>query len=76
MSLLEQVEDLWKQGAEKKAAGWAEKLRGAKKSILSAKQQFHEWYPLKVYLCYTDAIKATTRILTKVSWARGRNAPS
>ena len=58
MNLLEQVEDLWKHGAEKKAARWAENLKGAKKSVLSAKKRFHEWYPLKVYLCYTDAIKA------------------
>jgi len=56
VSLLEQVDDLWKQGAEKRAAGWAEKLRDANKHILSAKQQFHEWYPLKAYLCYTNAI--------------------
>jgi len=58
VNLLEQVDDLWRQGAEARAAGWATKLRAAKKSILSAKQQFHEWYPLKVYLCYTDAIKS------------------
>lgn len=58
MNLLEQVEVLWEQGAEKKAAGWADNLKGAKKSVLFAKRQFHEWYPLKVYLCYTDAIKS------------------
>ncbi len=57
MNLLEQVEHLWNQEAETKAAGWAKKLRDAKKSVLLVKQQFHEWYPLKVYLCYTDAIK-------------------
>jgi hypothetical protein len=58
VSLLEQVEDLWKQGAETKAAGWAEKLRDANKSILLAKQKFNEWYPLKVYLSYTNATKS------------------
>jgi hypothetical protein len=58
VNLLEQVEVLWKQGAEKKAAGWAAKLRDANESILSAKQQFREWYPLKVYLSYTNATKS------------------
>ena len=57
MTLLEQIEDLWNQGAETKAARWVEKLSGAKEYILSAKQQFREWKPLKVYLCYTDAIR-------------------
>ena len=57
MNLLKQVEHLWSKEAETKAAGWAVKLRDAKKSIQSAKQQFHEWYPLKVYLCYSDAIE-------------------
>src|SRR5664280_2806958 len=55
VNLLEQVEHLWKQGAETKATGWATTLRDANKSILSAKKKFHEWYPLKAYLCYTDA---------------------
>jgi hypothetical protein len=49
---------LWDQGAEAKAAGWAEKLRDAKKSILPAKRQFHEWYPLKAYLSYASATKS------------------
>jgi hypothetical protein len=57
VNLLEQVEDLWNQGADAKAAGWAEKLRDAKKSILSAKQEFREWYPLRAYLSYTNATK-------------------
>jgi hypothetical protein len=57
VNLLEQVEDLWNQGADAKAAGWAEKLRDAKKSILSAKQEFREWYPLRAYLSYTSATK-------------------
>jgi hypothetical protein len=52
---LEQVEDLWNQGAEARAAGWAKKLGDAKESILLAKRQFHGWDPLKVYLSYTDA---------------------
>jgi len=58
VNLLEQVEHLWNQGAERKAAGWVEKLRDATESILSAKQQFHEWYPLKLYLSYTTATKS------------------
>jgi hypothetical protein len=58
VNLLEQVEHLWNQGAEAKAAGWAKRLRDAKEAILSAKQQFHEWYPLKLYLSYTTATKS------------------
>jgi len=58
VNLLEQVEHLWNQGAEVKAAGWAEKLRDAKKSIVSAKQQFREWFPLKLYLSYTTATQS------------------
>jgi hypothetical protein len=58
VNLLEQIEHLWNQGAEAKAAGWAEKLRDARESILSAKQRFHEWYPLKLYLSYTTATKS------------------
>jgi hypothetical protein len=58
VNLSEQVEHLWHQGAEAKAAGWAEKLRDAKEAILLAKQQFHECYPLKLYLSYTTATKS------------------
>lgn len=29
-------------------------------SILSAKQRFHEWYPLKVYLSYSTATNPKT----------------
>jgi len=55
MTLLEQVEQVWELGAEAKAAQWAVKLRDAKSNVLSAKKEFHEWYPLKVYLSYTTA---------------------
>jgi hypothetical protein len=58
VNLLEQVNDVWDQGAEARAAGWAEKLREATNSIQSAKQQFKEWDPLTAYLSYTNATKA------------------
>lgn len=58
MTLLEQVEQVWRLGAEAKAAQWAVKLRDAKSNVLSAKKEFHEWYPLKVYLSYTSATKS------------------
>lgn len=57
MNLLEQVEILWNQGAEAQSAEWAEKLGEAKNTLLSARQKFYEWYPLKVYISYSTATK-------------------
>ncbi|HEY1987483.1 MAG TPA: hypothetical protein VGG85_18860 [Terracidiphilus sp.] len=58
MNLLEQVDQVWNQGAEAKGAGWAEKLRDAKNAIQSAKEQFRKWDPLTAYLSYTNATKS------------------
>jgi hypothetical protein len=58
VNLLEQVNRVWNQGAEGKAAGWAEKLRDAKAPIASAKRQFNKWDPLTAYLSYTNATKS------------------
>jgi hypothetical protein len=55
---LEQVNHVWNQGAEAKAAGWAEKLRDAKDSIQSDKKEFRKWHPLTAYLSYTNATKS------------------
>jgi hypothetical protein len=46
---------LWNQGAETKAARWAEELRDAKSALLSARQKFYEWYPLKLYISHSAA---------------------
>lgn len=59
MNLLEQVEQLWNQGAETKAAAWAIKLRDAKNALMSARQKFYEWYPLKLYISYSSAVKSS-----------------
>ncbi|MGA2219004.1 MAG: hypothetical protein ABSG51_13000 [Terracidiphilus sp.] len=58
VNLLEQVEVLWNQGAESQAAGWAEKLREANNALLSARQKFYEWYPLKLYISYSTATQS------------------
>jgi hypothetical protein len=57
VNLLERVDVLWNQGAEVKAAAWAEKLNGAKNAFQSARQKFYEWYPLKLYISYSTATK-------------------
>jgi hypothetical protein len=58
VNLLEQVEHLWKQGADSRAARWAEELRDAKSAIMSARQKFYEWYPLKLYISHSAATKS------------------
>jgi len=55
VNLLEQVEILWNQGAESRAARWADELRDARSALLSARQKFYEWYPLKLYISHSAA---------------------
>ncbi|MBU1172876.1 MAG: hypothetical protein KKD44_25230 [Proteobacteria bacterium] len=55
MDLLNTIETVWAEGAEKKASKWAMELQKAKPMIAKAKATFHKWSPLKVYLSYTRA---------------------
>src|ERR1039458_3346964 len=47
-----------KQGADSRAARWAEELRDAKSALMSARQKFYEWYPLKLYISHSAATKS------------------
>jgi ribonuclease J len=58
MDLLNKIEEVWADGAERKASDWSRKLNKARPMIVNAKAKFHEWYPLKMYLSFTSATKS------------------